>query len=81
MTWHEKVRDRNFTDTPPKSDRQKSQIRYRYVTSFLAKVDMLRGFGIKPFLVFDGARTSMKEATHQRRTRKDDRSHADRIIK
>ena len=34
--------------------------RHRYVTSFLAKVDMLRGFGITSFLVIDGARTSMK---------------------
>lgn len=48
------------TDTPTKS----------YITSVMKKVDMLRHFGVEPYMVFDGSLLPTKEATNAERAAK-----------
>lgn len=45
------------TDTPTRS----------YITSVMKKVDMLRHFGVEPYMVFDGSLLPTKEATNAER--------------
>lgn len=45
------------TDTPTRS----------YITSVMKKVDMLRYFGVEPYMVFDGSLLPTKEATNAER--------------
>lgn len=43
-----------------------------YVTSVMKKVDMLRHFGVEPYMVFDGSPLPTKEGTHvERRKRRE----------
>lgn len=41
-----------------------------YVTSVMKKVDMLRHFGVEPYMVFDGSPLPTKEGTHLERKQK-----------
>lgn len=41
-----------------------------YVTSVMKKVDMLRHFGVEPYMVFDGSPLPTKEGTHMERRQK-----------
>lgn len=45
-----------------------------YVTSVMKKVDMLRHFGVEPYMVFDGSPLPTKEATHIERKQKRDKA-------
>lgn len=41
-----------------------------YITSVMKKVDMLRHFGVEPYMVFDGSPLPTKEGTHLERKQK-----------
>lgn len=55
----------------------------KYISSVLKKVDMLRHFGVEPYLVFDGASLPTKAATaDERRLRREEAQRkADELVK
>ncbi|QRG38651.1 hypothetical protein FDK38_003068 [Candidozyma auris] len=51
-----------------------------YITSVMKKVDMLRYFGVEPYMVFDGSSLPTKEATNAERAAKRDKARETAIM-